>query len=531
MLRAVAVGTAMMLTAAGCKNDTPSAPINKETPVPVFTGITDLQTYLEGQGETAIDKPIAVRLSVNLSEQETSTENLFAALAAAGKYVDLDLSGCTGLTEWVRYTDAGADRVVSLVLPDSVAEIEGTADAFTFASFASLKAFTANKAETVGAYAFYRHAALKTAINLPAATVIGEWAFHRCSALASANLPAAVTIKAGAFNFCTALASISLPSAVTIKAGAFNSCAALASVSLPKATAIEANAFNFCAALETASLPAATAIEANAFYRCAALASINLPETATIGDEAFRGCAALASADLPKVTTIGANAFYGCAALASVNIPAATVIGEGAFAYTALALIELPAAAAVIGEGAFVGCANLTDIRVSPDNQTYSVKDGMLLNKAGTTLAAYPSARDAITLSSVTTVGAYAFQGCAALASVNLPAATTIGTNAFYSCTALASTNLPATTAIGASAFRNCYALASLTLGTVLPTLGNTTVFYDAGKDTSEGFTVYVPDETAKTAIDTSSDWYTALKDTSFVGIYHGKFKGVAVAQ
>jgi hypothetical protein len=422
MLRAAAVGTAMMLTAAGCKNDTPSAPVDKETPVPVFTGIAALKTYLEGQGETTIDKPIAVRLSdVDLSEQETSIENLFAALADTDKYVDLDLSGCTGLTEWGAYTDA--DRVVSLVLPDSVAEIaKGTASAGTFASFTSLETLTATGVKTVGNNALRRCAAL-TSISMPAATAIGDFAFAYNALLKTANLPAATAIRDYAFNLCTALASISLPSAVTIGDGAFNSCSALASVNLPAVATIGKYAFSYNA-LETADLPAATTIGDYAFRDCASLASINLPAAAAIGESAFSGCAALASISLPAAVTIGNRAFYGCVALESVDLPAAA------------------------------------------------------------------------------TIEARAFYGCAALASANLPAATAIGTNAF----------------------RGCAALESLTLGATPPELG-ATVFFDAGKNTSEGFTVYVPDEAAKTAIDTSSDWYTAL----YTDIGDGNFKEVKV--
>jgi hypothetical protein len=521
MLRAAAVGTAMMLAAAGCKNDTPSAPEPK--PVPVFTGITDLQTYLEGQ------QLVPLKLSVDLSGDNLPA--LFAALNAAGKYVSLDLSGCTGLTEWGKHTDVGAGRIVSLVLPDSVAEIaEGTTSAGTFASFTSLETLTANGVETVGSNALRRCAAL-TSISMPAATAIKDYAFGYNALLKTANLPAATAIEAGAFYGCSVLTSISLPSAVTIKDSAFNSTA-LASVSLPKAATIGNYAFSGTA-LASADLPAATAIGTGAFNSCAALASINLPEAADIGEGAFRGCAALASISLPAATAIKTNAFYSCTALASVNIPAAADIGNYAFAFTALASIDLPAAT-VIGEGAFAGCTGLTDIRISSDNPNYTVKDGMLLNKAETALFAYLRASGAITLPSVTTVGAYAF-GSSALTSANLPAATVIGEGAFQNCAALASANLPAAAAIGTNAFYSCTALASLTLGTALPTLGNPSVFYNVGKDTEEGFTICVPDETAQaeleTAIATTGNWHTALTDTTWRGIYQGNFKGVEVTQ
>jgi hypothetical protein len=131
MLRAAAVETAMMLAAAGCKNDMPSDPEPK--PVPVSAAIAALKTYLAGQPDGASPAdPVPLELSVALSAEDTA--GLFAALDSVGKYFRLDLSGCTGLTEWGAYTDAG--KVVSLVLPDSVVEIaKGTSSAGTFASF------------------------------------------------------------------------------------------------------------------------------------------------------------------------------------------------------------------------------------------------------------------------------------------------------------------------------------------------------------------------------------------------------------
>ncbi|WP_059369728.1 hypothetical protein [Treponema endosymbiont of Eucomonympha sp.] len=90
-----------------------------------FANIADLKTYLDGQSDgTAIGTPLAVRLSgVNLSEQETNIESLFAALDASDKYIALDLSACKGMTAWTRY-DKGADKIVSLILPDTVTEAE-----------------------------------------------------------------------------------------------------------------------------------------------------------------------------------------------------------------------------------------------------------------------------------------------------------------------------------------------------------------------------------------------------------------------
>jgi len=63
---------------------------------------------------------------------------------------------------------------------------------------------------------------------------------------------------------------------------------------------------------------------------------------------------------------------------------------------------------------------------------------------------------------SATTIGAYAFYNCSALAEVSFPLCTTIGAYAFYTCSALTEVSFPLCTSIGASAFQNCSALAEV---------------------------------------------------------------------
>jgi hypothetical protein len=118
-----------------------------------------------------------------------------------------------------------------------------------------------------------------------------------------------------------------------------------------------------------------------------------------------------------------------------------------------------------IAGSAFGGCHNLTTITVDPANTAFTAHDGMLLNKAGTTLIAYPSASGDIALPSITTVGDSAFRGCTSLTSVSLPTATTIGDYyAFAGCTGLTEVSLPAATTIGASAFPRCTSLTEVSL-------------------------------------------------------------------
>lgn len=91
-----------------------------------------------------------------------------------------------------------------------------------------------------------------------------------------------------------------------------------------------------------------------------------------IGNYAFRGCTQLKGIELtPNIRTIGAYAFYG-SSLESVTVPAETVS---------------------IGEYAFCGCYSLRSIDVLPENPNYADENGVLTDKSGQILLAYPAGR------------------------------------------------------------------------------------------------------------------------------------------
>ena len=102
-----------------------------------------------------------------------------------------------------------------------------------------------------------------------------------------------------------------------------------------------------------------------------------------------------------KVTSIDESAFYNLNKITSVTIPA----GMEEISVTA-----------------FVSCDSLKTFTVSSDNKYYSAKKGMLLNKEGTTLIAYPSAKGTIVIDKkVVVIGSYAFSACKYLTGVVIP--------------------------------------------------------------------------------------------------------------
>ena len=64
----------------------------------------------------------------------------------------------------------------------------------------------------------------------------------------------------------------------------------------------------------------------------------------------------------------------------------------------------------------------------------------------------------------ITSIGAYAFNGCSKLQGVNSQNVSTVGDYAFENCSALADVNVENTTSVGPGAFRNCTSLKRLDL-------------------------------------------------------------------
>lgn len=185
------------------------------------------------------------------------------------------------------------------------------------------------------------------------------------------------------------------------------------------------------------------------------LAAVTIPKTVTtIGDYAFSGCQPLSTLMIPKgVITIGDYAFSGCLFLETVTIPESVT---------------------TIGDYAFSGCS-LTSIDVESSNAVYVSEDGVLFDKAKTTLIQYPNRREgAYTIpDGVTVIGDAAFRSCSYLTSINIPnSVTSIGDFAFYECRSLKKLVIPdSVTVIGSYAFYYCYSMKVVTIGSGVTTI------------------------------------------------------------
>ena len=393
-----------------------------------------------------------------------------------GKLSVLDLSGAnivaggssyynnytTSLNKIGIYTFTGCTGLTSVIIPNNVISVENAA--------------------------FYHCTGLISVTIPDGVTSIGSVAFYGCSGLTSITIPNSVTsIGDSAFSGCSGLTSITIPNSVTfIRDFAFSDCTKLASITIPNSvTYIGINAFNHCTKLEkiivSENNTVYSSIEGVLFSKdCTKLIAYpyaksniyTLPNSVTsIGDFVFADCSDLVSITIPNsVTSIGFYTFWNCTGLTSITIPnSVTSIGNSAFyGCRGLTSITIPNSLTSIGISAFTGCTKLKEFIVSDNNPTFNSVEGVLVSKDCTKLIAYPNAKTNIyTLpNSVTSIGNYAFESCAGLASITIPnSVTSIGIAAFYSCTGLASITIPnSVTFIGNYAFDSCTGLSSITI-------------------------------------------------------------------
>ena len=182
-------------------------------------------------------------------------------------------------------------------------------------------------------------------------------------------------------------------------------------------------------------LPQYSFYNPNSSAKKTTLTDIILPTTITsIGSYAFNGCNSLTSIAIPTVVTnIGTSAFNGCTSFTSFTITAGI---------------------SSIGSSAFNNCSSLISFVVDNANLTYASQDGLLFNKAKTTLIQCPATKTDISIpASVTSIGSYAFSGCISLSTITIPSwVTTIGSSAFYGCSSLSTISIPSgVTSIGSS--------------------------------------------------------------------------------
>ena len=254
--------------------------------------------------------------------------------------------------------------------------------------------------------------------------------------------------------------------------------------------------------LESVTIPSGVVrIGERAFSGCPNLTDVTIPDSVTkIGVRVFEGCHGLTKisvdpantsymsqdgmlltkdgrtlvqgvngvVEIPSgVTVVGESAFLNLDGLTQVTIPAGvTTIGQYAFhRCDGLADVVIPGSVTNIGEGAFSMCGRLTDISVSAENEVYVSRNGMLLNKDGTTLIQGVNG-EVVIPSSVRMIGTYAFAGCSGLTRLVIPNnVTNIALEAFWDYRGLTDVVFPdGIQFVDWVAFGECGRLANVTL-------------------------------------------------------------------
>jgi len=336
-------------------------------------------------------------------------------------------------------------------------------------AFKDCPAISVNIPDTVceiGPWAFYKCSRLKDIVLPGSMTVIKDHTFSSCFELESVVIPDTVkTIEEGAFEDCLSMRSVEIPESVRhIAKGAFSGCKSLKSVTIRgKIGTISPFAFHRCESLSTVVLPdTVDSIEAHAFSEGLAIKGLEIPEPVEhIGDGAFQR-SGIQSVRIPKTTlNIERNAFSQCESLQSIDVHEDNAMYSSkdgvlydksgrelvAFPGGKSGCFTVPSDVESIVTEAFAYSGCLKSIRVQEGNKEFSSRDGILYDRSGRELIACPGGIDGeiVIPEGVRTIRPMAFRGCYGLTSIVIPDSMEhIGRFAFKECYRLAEAELPA---------------------------------------------------------------------------------------
>lgn len=347
-----------------------------------------------------------------------------------------------------------------------------------FSHCTKLEAVELPTVTSVGDYGFGSAENL-TSVKLGVLTDIGEYAFFETGITELPDFTADTRIGKYAFAF-TDITSVEIPDGMEIAEGVFSQCMSLQSVVLGDNVTLDKYAFfmdkdnvfvvksrmegdrrvfyyEFSSALTSLTIGDNAVIGDNAFANAACLEQVTLGANAQIGYMAFYNNSSLKSIDLSAAGSIGDYAFSGDVYYVCLdeNMSMAAVNPEGYYIYTyhapLLERVELTAAES-LGEYAFAYCRNLKEV---------------VLGEAITAIPQYAfngcAALESVNLSGVKTVGDYAFSETGSLTAVDLSGAGDVGEYAFVYCDSLTGVKLnPEGTDLGEGSFAYCETLSAV---------------------------------------------------------------------
>lgn len=179
------------------------------------------------------------------------------------------------------------------------------------------------------------------------------------------------------------------------------------------------------------------------------------------------------------ITTIGSNAFANLKNVKEVEIPNSIWrIGSKAFYNTAITRVVIPASVQKLGNRAFSKCTQLVDV-LFEDNVSTAAIDSQAENTS-LKIGAF-AFENCVSLASVeipdnaTELGAGAFTGCSAMETVTIPdSVETIEDTAFFGCSSLEAVEIPeGVIEIGDGAFSGCSAAETIIIPDTVEKIGD----------------------------------------------------------
>ncbi len=264
---------------------------------------------------------------------------------------------------------------------------------------------------------------------------------------------------------------LSLPSTFeSIGSNAFEKTNIYGDVVIPDSVAsIGSSAFYQCKGLLTIKLPASMKAIANSvFQNCYSLVSVESENVIeSFGTSCFSGCFALHSIKIGKgTTTIGGSAFLNCRGLdGDLDLTTVISLGDNAFK-DCYNITGVSISNTNFNLNCFSGCKKIEYYSVADGNVSYKTVDGVLYNKAMTTLYRYPAQKDGAVFKvpkTVTTIESDAFYHASNIGKIEFErndnnefVIKTIGANAFRD-TGVDYFYFPdSVTSIGESALADC---------------------------------------------------------------------------
>jgi len=313
-------------------------------------------------------------------------------------------------------------------------------------------------------YYYYRYTANGVRVEIPdTVTAISPYAFAGKN-ITEIRIPASVvTIGEFAFSKCVNLTKVVFvgdSSALqSIGEGAFNGCTKLVSVLVEEGGRLSAvntfpnknlqlgtYLFNGCTALTGFTIPSAQSVVPSYMFRCCdSMTSVEILSAAGYSEGMFQG-AMFESFTLTK-PSIPAYMFDGCTNLKTI-VGNYTIVGSYAFRNTGFTSLDLSSVSS-LGTYAFYGCKDLVTVTIKNLSQY---------------IFAECSSLQTVYLNGTTSIGNYAFYNCTALKEVNAPKAPSTEREGEVVGTRIVSTLPDTITTLGEYAFSNT-ALEEVVLG------------------------------------------------------------------